>query len=213
MELSKTSFKSMKRCIGVARTSAGGIWSSQMSAQMFFLDFIVYPLLILVCLTVSFSGSTLHQVLISVALIISGYLTWGLVEYLVHRFVLHHVPFFSTVHMAHHDASGELIGTPTIFSVMIFYCFAYWPCAEVFGSRVASAFSAGLLAGYLFYVGVHYAVHHLGSGGFAFMRGLKRQHAMHHYGESGKNFGVTTVFWDRLFGTQATRPHHARLPK
>lgn len=202
----------MKRCIGVARTSAWGILSSQMSAQMFFLDFVVYPLLILICLAVAFTGSTLHQALISTALIIFGYVTWGLVEYLVHRFVLHHVPFFSAVHMAHHDASDELIGTPTIFSVMIFYCLVYWPCAEVFGPRAASAFSAGLLAGYLFYVGVHYAVHHLGSGGFAFMRELKRQHAMHHHGSNGKNFGVTTVFWDRLFGTQATRSRHAHSP-
>ena len=203
----------MKRCIGIARTTASGIMSSQMSAQMFFLDFVVYPLLILICLVIAFDGSTFRQALISVALIISGYLMWGLVEYIIHRFVLHHVPFFSAIHKAHHDASDELIGTPTIFSALIFYCFVYWPGAEIFGYRSASALSAGLLAGYLFYVSVHYAVHHFDGGDYGFMRKLKRQHAIHHYHAAEKNFGVTTVFWDRLFGTLAAMPRHARPPE
>jgi sterol desaturase/sphingolipid hydroxylase (fatty acid hydroxylase superfamily) len=210
MELSKTGFRSMRRCIGIARTTASGIMSSQMSAQMFFLDFVVYPLLIIICLIIAFDGSAFRQALVSLALVISGYLIWGLVEYVIHRFVLHHVPFFSVIHKAHHDASDELIGTPTIISAVIFYCVVYWPGAEIFGYRPASAFSAGLLAGYLFYVSVHYAVHHLGSGGYGFMRKLKRRHAIHHYHVNEKNFGVTTGFWDRLFGTQAAMPHHGR---
>ncbi|MEP7172430.1 MAG: sterol desaturase family protein [Aestuariivirga sp.] len=213
MDLSKIGLKSMKRCIAVARASGRGILASQMPAAVFFLDFVVYPLLILGCLTIAFDGSTPRQAMINAALVISGYLAWGLVEYAVHRFVLHHVPFFSAVHRAHHNASDELIGTPTILSVMIFYCLVYWPGMELLGHRPAAAFSAGLLAGYLFYAGVHYAVHHLGSGGFAFLQVLKRQHAMHHHGASEKNFGVTTVFWDRLFGTLAARPHHARSPE
>ena len=45
---------------------------------------------------------------------------------------------------------------------------------------------------------------------------LKRRHAQHHHVDGGRNFGVTTGFWDRIFGTVATkrppRPGMTRQP-
>ncbi len=175
--------------------------SPDMSPRMFFLDFYVYPPVILVCLFFAFDHGGLEQWLKSAALIVSGFWFWTLTEYVAHRFVLHRVPVFATLHKAHHDEPHALIGTPTVFSLVVFYCFAFWPVAELDGMRPAASWFAGLLIGYLLYVTAHYLVHHVGSGGFRIIKKLKRQHALHHHGEADCNFGVTTSFWDRMFGT------------
>jgi sterol desaturase/sphingolipid hydroxylase (fatty acid hydroxylase superfamily) len=47
-------------------------------------------------------------------------------------------------------------------------------------------------------------VHHLGSGGSRGLRRLIKLHAVHHH-DTDHNFGVTTAFWDRVFGTLASR--------
>ena len=179
--------------------------SPNLSPRMFFLDFFVYPPIILLCLFVAFDHSGLEQWLKSATLIVSGYWFWTLTEYVAHRFVLHRVPVFATLHKAHHDEPHALIGTPTIFSLVVFYCFAFWPVAEFDGMRPAASWFAGLLLGYFLYVTAHYIVHHVSSGGFRFVKKLKRQHALHHHSEADCNFGVTTSFWDRLFGTLSVR--------
>jgi sterol desaturase/sphingolipid hydroxylase (fatty acid hydroxylase superfamily) len=129
-----------------------------------------------------------------------GYLLWTFIEYVVHRFVLHHIAAFRELHKAHHDASHELLGTPTIFSVSAFYFLGYLPIAEFWGTGTAAAILTGLLVGYLSYVIVHYALHHTSSHGFRIMKRLKRRHALHHQLQN-INFGVTTDIWDRLCGT------------
>jgi sterol desaturase/sphingolipid hydroxylase (fatty acid hydroxylase superfamily) len=184
-----------------ARRRAWGLVSPNMSPGMFFLDFAAYPLAIALCLFLAFDGGGPGRRLESAGLALSGLAAWTLAEYLIHRFVLHAVPGFAGVHMAHHGAPRELVGTPTVFSLAAFYAFAFWPIAHFAGAQAAGAFVAGLLGGYLAYAAAHYAVHHLGSGGYGLMQALKRQHALHHHGDSGRNFGVTTGFWDRVFGT------------
>jgi sterol desaturase/sphingolipid hydroxylase (fatty acid hydroxylase superfamily) len=181
---------------------AMGFVSPRMSAQMFFLDFLVYPPIILYCL---FMGHSKNPSLLSFAEIAIGYASWTLAEYMIHRFVLHHIPVFANIHQAHHDESLELIGTPTLFSVLFLYAVAYWPASKLFGTNVAMLLFAGFLTGYLVYAAVHYAVHHLGSGGYGFLRKLKRQHAVHHHGTGEHNFGVTTIFWDVVFGTRLAK--------
>ena len=179
--------------------------SPVMSPRMFYLDFFVYPPIILACLIIAFDHGGWLQWVKSVALIISGYGIWTLIEYVAHRFVLHRVVFFATLHGAHHDQPNALIGTPTVFSLAMFFCLAFWPIAEFDGMRPAASWFAGLLAGYFLYIVVHYLVHHVSSGGFRFIKVLKRRHALHHHSEVECNFGVTTNFWDRLFGTLAVR--------
>ncbi|MEO6301109.1 MAG: sterol desaturase family protein, partial [Paracoccaceae bacterium] len=97
-----------------------------------------------------------------------------------------------------------LTGTPTILTVMVFAVLVYWPASEIGTRASASAWTAGLMAGYLAYVGVHYIVHHLGSGGQPWLRRLIKAHAVHHH-DDRVQFGVTTVFWDRVFGTAGRR--------
>jgi sterol desaturase/sphingolipid hydroxylase (fatty acid hydroxylase superfamily) len=37
------------------------------------------------------------------------------------------------------------------------------------------------------------------------LKRLRRHHMIHHAGDGNVNFGMSTAFWDHLFGTYATR--------
>jgi sterol desaturase/sphingolipid hydroxylase (fatty acid hydroxylase superfamily) len=173
--------------------------SPRMPPFLFFLDFAVYPPIILAFL---YLGMRNQLVLPSLAFAMSGYIIWTFAEYLVHRFVLHHVPLFAKMHIEHHDEALELIGTPTLMSLFFLSTTVFTPLYFVVGPHITFCSMAGFLLGYISYVWVHYAVHHKGSGGYSFMRKLKRQHAVHHHGTSEYNFGVTTDFWDKVFSTK-----------
>jgi len=179
----------------------GGLFDTDMAAAWYFLDFYLYPPLALLCLAYALWASPQSWWLAALGLAMLGYVSWTLVEYLAHRFLLHHVGVFRRLHEAHHADPESLIGTPTLISIGFFAVFAYGPAALAFGTVAAAAWMAGLLAGYLAYVTVHYLVHHEASRGYRLLRRLKRQHARHHHVATDRHFGVTTAFWDRLFGT------------
>ncbi|MBI2718223.1 MAG: sterol desaturase family protein [Rhizobiales bacterium] len=183
------------------RHSAWSLLSTNPPAWVYFLDFAVYPGLILVCTYDALMGPGSVGLVRLAALALAGYGIWTFAEYVLHRAVFHHVPGFRHAHFAHHHAPRELIGTPTLVSTAIFAVAVYVPLVELLGRPQASALSVGLLAGYLAYISVHYLVHHSASGGLATLRRLKRHHALHHHRENRCNFGVTTRLWDRMFGT------------
>jgi len=58
----------------------------------------------------------------------------------------------------------------------------------------------GVVAGYLVYSLTHHATHHWRSRG-PLARRRKQWHAQHHHSDAPVCFGVTTRFWDRVFGT------------
>jgi sterol desaturase/sphingolipid hydroxylase (fatty acid hydroxylase superfamily) len=186
-----------------SREAFRGLIATRMSPLFYFLDFVIYPPLILYFLIAGFSVQTFALFLLSLAALVLALVTWSLAEYLVHRFVLHHVPLFAAMHNAHHHAPSALIGTPTLLSLAVFLALAYWPLLEIAGRQLSSASMAGLLGGYLAYIVTHYAIHHWGSSGYGWAKALKRHHGLHHHQNGDSNFGVTNRFWDRLFRTLA----------
>jgi sterol desaturase/sphingolipid hydroxylase (fatty acid hydroxylase superfamily) len=172
--------------------------------RLFFLDFLVFPLAVLLCL----AGAAWNEANISyitlAALFALGYAAWTLIEYLMHRFVFHHFPVFTAMHLAHHESPHDLIGTPTIITLAAFGMLVFWPAFDFAGLAQACALTAGMMSGYLAYVSVHYIVHNIGSRGWPWLKRLIRLHAIHHH-DIHHNFGVTTDFWDRVFGTMARR--------
>lgn len=194
----------LKRYSTIAKSTFLGLFSPEMSARMFFLDFVLFPPVIMLCLYLAVDLADPKQWLTAAALVGSGYVAWTLAEYLIHRFAFHHFPVFRALHMAHHDEPRDLIGTPTIVTLAAFYGLVFWPLAELTSRQTAAAWTAGLMAGYVSYIAVHYVVHHLGSHGSLRLRKLIRLHAVHHH-DIAHNFGVTTGFWDRVFGTLAKR--------
>lgn len=134
------------------------------------------------------------------ALASAGWGSWTLIEYLMHRFVLHGVRPFSLWHAQHHARPRALICTPTLVSGTLLLCLVYLPARLLFSAWDAAAWTWGVLLGYLLYTVTHHAVHHWRADKVWLLE-KKRWHARHHHHERPVCFGVTTSLWDWVFGT------------
>ena len=159
------------------------------------------------------------SVLALTILLFVGLVSWGLVEYVLHRFVFHFdaasergKAFVYAMHLSHHDNPRRIdnlfTGLRTSLSVGALYFLAAW---LIMGSwQVASILFAGVTTGYFCYEFVHYQAHH-SSSRFRLLRYLKKYHMLHHHQSPGARFGVTSPLFDILLGTyrpvksQATR--------
>ena len=78
---------------------------------------------------------------------------------------------------------------------------AFFPVLLASNFATASAVTCGLMLGYLWYISIHHILHHWHPRHPGHFYTLKRRHALHHHVDETINFGVTSAFWDRLFGT------------
>lgn len=135
---------------------------------------------------------------------VAGMLAWTAMEYGAHRFVLHGLPPFKRWHTIHHERPSALVCAPTIVSAALIGGLVFLPMWTLAGWWPAVALTLGVLIGYLFYTVTHHATHHWHARS-RWLKERKRWHAMHHRrGEWPACYGVTTSFWDRLFGSVQT---------
>lgn len=133
--------------------------------------------------------------------IIAGLVGWTLIEYVLHRFILHGLQPFKRWHAQHHLRPHALIGTPTPFSLILILICVFLPTVLVGGNVwLATGLTLGVITGYAIYSLMHHAVHHWRAN-FAWLKRRKRLHAIHHHARSACDFGVVTSFWDRVFRT------------
>jgi len=66
------------------------------------------------------------------------------------------------------------------------------------------AFLPGFLVGYAGYLVMHY-VQHMFKAPKGFFNSWWANHAVHHYKDQTKAYGVTSPFWDHVFGTMPTK--------
>jgi len=147
-----------------------------------------------------------------VSLFFIALLSWTLVEYIAHRYLFHlraksnlGKRIIYIFHENHHEYPRDKMRLfmPPLPSVIlaslllgIFAAISYTFTHSVGYSYV---FFSGFFSGYLLYVSMHYAIH-----AFAppkFLKALWRNHHLHHYKYPDKGFGVSSSFWDRVFGT------------
>ena len=134
-------------------------------------------------------------------LAVAGVAIWTAIEYAMHRFLLHGVQPFKSWHEEHHQRPKAIIFTPTILSLAWQFVLIYIPALLAGGPWRAAALTFGVLAGYLSYTITHHAVHHWHADN-AWLKRRKRWHALHHYRTDTPGcYGVTTAFWDRVFGS------------
>ena len=139
---------------------------------------------------------------------LAGLVSWTAIEYMMHRIVLHGLPLFSRWHMAHHQRPTLLIRGSTVLSTIFITLLALFPMLLLDNIRHAFALSLGLITGYLGYVLTHQAIHHYHTD-HAWLKERQRWHIeCHHHSEQPICYGVTSAFWDRIFGTtpQAVAP-------
>lgn len=167
----------------------------------------IYIPLVTYCWYVSLTTTNL-SLLAQVGYFALGIFIWTLFEYVMHRFVFHYQPktelgkkiHFMT-HGVHHDYpqdSMRLVMPPPIsipIAIVTYTLFrlvaGYDACWTLFG---------GFTIAYLAYDILHYATHHFSFGG-SWFRELKRHHMDHHYRDDQRGFGVTSKFWDIIFGS------------
>jgi sterol desaturase/sphingolipid hydroxylase (fatty acid hydroxylase superfamily) len=131
---------------------------------------------------------------------LGGLAIWTFLEYSLHRFVLHGFAPFKTWHALHHLRPRALICAPTLLSGTLIGLLIFTPTFLVSSASRATSLTVGLLVGYLGYALTHHALHHWVLN-LAWLRRLKKIHAQHHTGTRPTYFGVTSSFWDRVFGT------------
>lgn len=169
----------------------------------YMVDFAVYFLavILLACYLV------LHPVALSVwsvaTCILLGSLSWSLIEYCLHRFILHRYLPFSHWHSEHHRLPRAFICTATVVSLGTIALTVYLPLYWLLTPAVAMTFTLGLLIGYLAYAITHHAIHHWDTPRSHWLQQRRKMHCLHH---SSPNiyFGVTSNIWDHLLHT--TKP-------
>jgi sterol desaturase/sphingolipid hydroxylase (fatty acid hydroxylase superfamily) len=181
----------------------------RLSRVGYYSEFVIYPVLAVGLLSTA-AWRYPERAGILAATFVGGLALWTLVEYLLHRFVLHHVPYIKEMHDAHHEEQEALIGTPVWLSLLIFLVFVFTPLWLLTDPVITAGASAGMVIGYFFYGGVHHLIHHTTNGPGTFGYKLKHRHALHHHYSEEGNFGVTTGFWDIVFGTDVQRQLRAR---
>ena len=114
---------------------------------------------------------------------------WTAIEYALHRFVLHGLRPFSRWHAAPHQRPMALI-------VML----VFLPALLLGGLWRACALTLGVLAGYLAFSVTHHATHRWRTDK-AWLKQRKHWHALHHNMGDPGCYGVTSAFWDHVFGS------------
>jgi sterol desaturase/sphingolipid hydroxylase (fatty acid hydroxylase superfamily) len=177
------------------------------SRASYYADFAVYPALIALTMLVIATRSPPKHWGYALGFVVTGVILWTLLEYLLHRFVLHGATRVAGLHDQHHAWPRAWIGTPTWLSVAVLACLAILPVL-LGASLVASlGLAGGLMAGFFWYGLAHHAIHHGEPQLLArALVGGARRHFRHHLCHGSGNFGVTTSLWDRLFRTSLAAP-------
>mgnify|MGYP005839409645 CR=1 FL=1 len=169
----------------------------------------IYATIIISFCILAYQTKVVEQGWVAASIFVSAVLSWTFFEYLLHRYPFHLDVYFPeskvagkiayTLHGIHHEYPRDRsrVIMPPIPGVLIasgFFGLFYL----VMGSY-AYIFLPGFLTGYLLYAFIHYGTHKFTPP--KLLKPLWRHHALHHYKYPDKAFGISTQFWDRIFGT------------
>ena len=145
----------------------------------------------------------------AVLLAIFGFFEWSIFEYTLHRFGFHldeQVPdhpialsLHFIIHGIHHafpQDPGRLVFPISLGIPIMLGKLSFLSC--IFGYNDAVFVLAGFGVGYILYDLTHYYLHHATD---SFFMKLKKYHMKHHHRDPSKGFGVSSPFWDGVFGT------------
>lgn len=150
-------------------------------------------------------------VISSVLYISLGVLLWTLVEYSLHRWVFHMEPsghseimiyLHFAIHGLHHKVpfdARRLVFPP--FPAAIIAYLLYKVISLFFHDSTRILVMAGGLTGYVTYDMIHFYLHHGAPKENTYLYHLKRYHNQHHFAHQDNGFGISSMFWDKIFGT------------
>jgi len=142
-----------------------------------------------------------------VSLFVAGVLVWTFLEYLIHGWLSHTFRTFAKrLHAVHHGDAHAVFTVRAWFPIA-----AIWTIlAVLLGWTPGLVLFSGIVAGFIGYETVHYRIHFRPPHGPT-EHFLRSRHLVHHEYYPNQCFGVTSAFWDLVFGTEAMGTEMARL--
>jgi len=160
-----------------------------------------------------YSAGVLGYTIGATALIFfAGMFFWSFFEYIMHRFVFHYIAETERgkkinyiLHGNHHEYPRDkqrlfMPAVPSLILASAIFGTMYLITGLFGGNDYVFAFFPGFMIGYLMYGTMHYAIH-AWNPPFKWMKGLWRNHHLHHYKQDHRGFGVSSTLWDHVFGT------------
>jgi sterol desaturase/sphingolipid hydroxylase (fatty acid hydroxylase superfamily) len=142
---------------------------------------------------------------VAVVSVLVGVFAFSLVEYSIHRWLLHNPrSAFYSLHAVHHAEPEK--PSAFLFPTSIVILLSVWFLLMALHIQVASCFLCGFSAGYCYFGILHHVEHTTRINKIPF-RWLQKRWAAHsvHHRIDQSNFGVMTSFWDYVFGTKQRR--------
>jgi len=150
-----------------------------------------------------------------IGLFIFALFSWTLAEYLLHRYLFHWISenkfvkrFHFIMHGSHHlyprDTERLLMPpAPGLIMATLLFLIFYGIFSLLGISNYTWGFFPGFFLGYLLYSFLHRATHV--SKPPKRFKYLWKHHSLHHYKYPNKAYGVSSPFWDHVFGTMPPR--------
>ncbi|CAH0551932.1 unnamed protein product [Brassicogethes aeneus] len=153
-------------------------------------------------------GSSILEPAVCVAL---GLILWTLIEYSLHRWVFHMEPsgrsqiliyMHFAIHGLHHKVpfdSRRLVFPPFPAAILTFLI--YKLLSFITPDHFLLLLLAGGLLGYVVYDMIHFYLHYGSPSENSYFYFMKRYHNQHHFVHSDIGFGISSMLWDKVFGT------------
>jgi len=143
-------------------------------------------------------------------LVAGGIALWTLFEYAMHRYLFHlqsNLPpvraMIFLMHGNHHDDPGDPLRGLMPLPASLPIAGVVWLGLYLVAGAAGTWVFLGFMTGYVLYDAVHFACHQWDmSGPLGAM--LKRHHMRHHFVDHDRNFAITAIWWDRVFGSHIT---------
>ncbi|KAF2905320.1 hypothetical protein ILUMI_00847 [Ignelater luminosus] len=150
-------------------------------------------------------------ILPSVLYICLGIIIWTLLEYSLHRWVFHMEPSGNSkiliyihfgIHGLHHKVpfdARRLVFPPVPAAVLAYG--GYHLIKALFPPQMVLLITAGGILGYVIYDMIHFYLHNGSPKEGTYFYTMKRYHNQHHFVHHNSGFGISNLYWDKVFGT------------
>ena len=136
----------------------------------------------------------------------AGVVLWTFLEYVLHRFAFHEARgnnYGSREHLRHHGSEDTVLESWYLSwaGVLLLGLLGIPALGGALGlHQLGWGVGLGYLVGYGFYDLIHWRAHRrpIANG---YEAAVRKHHFIHHFHAPMHNHGVTTPFWDHVFGT------------
>lgn len=146
--------------------------------------------------------------------IVGGVILWTLLEYSLHRWIFHMkisgnskilIYIHFAIHGLHHKVpfdTRRLVFPPLPAALIAYAIYSFISAFLPEEGRLLTL--AGGLAGYVIYDMIHFYLHYGAPKENSYLYHLKRYHNHHHFEHHDNGYGISSVLWDKIFGTTIT---------